>query len=86
MLTLEITSFIITLSIGGVALLRIFNDSRKNICSIIMNIMLGGALFAIINLMGFSIKLNLITGGIITFLGVPGIILIVLLKLMFGFF
>lgn len=86
MLTLEITSFIITLSIGGVALLRIINDSRKNICSIIMNIMLGGALFAIINLMGFSIKLNLITGSIITFLGVPGIILIVLLKLMFGFF
>lgn len=86
MITLEITSFIITLSIGGIALLRIFNDSRKNICSIIMNIMLGGTLFAIINTMGFTINLNFITGSIITFLGVPGIVLIVILKLMFGFF
>ena len=86
MITLEITSFIITLSIGSIALLRIFNDSRKNICSIIMNIMLGGTLFAIINTMGFTINLNFITGSIITFLGVPGIVLIVILKLMFGFF
>lgn len=86
MITLEITSFIITLSLGGVALLRILNESRKNICSIIMNVMLGGALFAIINIMGFSINLNLITGSIITFLGVPGIILIIILKLMFGIF
>ena len=86
MITLEITSFIITLSVGGIALFRIFNDSRKNICSIIMNLMLGGFLFAMINILGFSINLNLITGSIITFLGVPGIVLIVILKLMFGIF
>lgn len=86
MLTLEATSFIITLSVGGVALFRVLNDSKKNICSIIINLLLGGALFAIINIMGFSINLNLITGSIITFLGVPGVVLIVLLKLLFRIF
>ena len=86
MITLEVTSFIITLSIGGFALIRIFNDSRKNICSIIMNLLLGGFLFAMINIMGFSVNLNFITGSIITFLGVPGIVLIVILNLLFGCF
>ena len=86
MLALEITSFIITFSIGGTALFRILNDSRKNICSVITNIMFGGFFFAIINIIGYTINLNFITGSIITFLGVPGIILIVLLKLMFGVF
>ena len=86
MLTLEIVSFVITFSIGGIALFRTINDARKNICSIIINIMFGGFFFAIINIMGYSINLNFITGSIIMFLGVPGIILIILLKLMFGIF
>ena len=86
MIALEVTSFVITLSIGGIALFKIFNDSRKNICSIIVNMMVGGALFALINIMGFHINLNFITGTLITFLGIPGIVLIIILKLMFGIF
>jgi hypothetical protein len=86
MATLEIVSFVITMSIGGVTLIRIINDSRKHLCSIVINILLGGFFFALINIIGFKINLNLITGSIITFLGVPGIALIVILKLMFGIF
>lgn len=83
---IEITSFIVTVSLGGVALIRIFNESRKNICSIIVNILLGGTLFAILNIIGVRIDLNLITGGIIAFLGVPGVGLIILLKSLFKIF
>ncbi len=83
---LEITSFIVTAGVGGIALFKVFNDSRKNICAIVLNILFGGALFVILNILGYTINLNLITGGIITFLGIPGIILIILLKTMFGLF
>ena len=72
---LEIASYIVTASIGGFALLRILNDSRKNLCSVILNAMLGGTLFTILNIMGLKIALNFITGGIILLLGVPGVVL-----------
>ena len=86
MLALEVTSFVVTLSIGGFALFKIFRDSIKNLCSIILNIMIGGALFAMLNIMGVSITLNLISGSIIAFLGVPGVVLLVILKSIFGIF
>ncbi len=82
----EITSYLITALFGGVALFRTFNDSRKNICSIIINVILGGTLFIILNIMGVKIPLNLITGGIVVFLGVPGVVLIILLKVIFKIF
>ena len=48
--------------------------------------MFGGALFALLNIMGFSITLNLISGCIIAFLGVPGVVLLVILKIILGIF
>lgn len=86
MLAVEITSFLVTISIGGIALLRILRDSMGNICSVILNIMFGGALFAMLNIMGFSITLNLFSGCIIVFLGVPGVVLLVILKIILGIF
>ena len=83
---LEIDFYIVTESIGGFALLRILNDSRKNLCSVILNAMLGGTLFTILNIMGLKIALNFITGGIILLLGVPGVVLILILKGIFRIF
>lgn len=81
---IEVSSFIVTSIIGAVALIRVMNDARKSICSIILNIMFGGALFVILNIMGVTIALNLVTGGIITFLGVPGVVLLIILKIIFN--
>lgn len=86
MITIEIIAFAIVFLLAIIALFRIINDSRKNICSIIINTILGGTIFVVLNMMGFSIKFNIITGGIIVFLGIPGTILIVILKLLFGIF
>lgn len=83
---LEITSLVFTASISFLALIRILNETRKNICSIIINILLGGIVFIIFNIIGFKITLNFITGGIIALLGLPGTILIVFLKLIFKIF
>jgi len=86
MIAIEIVSFIITASIGGIAFLRILNESRKNLFSIFINIILGGSLFILLNTIGFSITLNYITGSIITLLGIPGIGLLVILKIILGIF
>lgn len=86
MVTLEMISFIVTISVGGFAIFRILNESRKHLCSIIVNIMLGGFFFALINIIGYTINLNLITGSIIAFLGVPGVVFIIILKVMFKMF
>lgn len=83
---LEIGAYIVTVSFGGFLLIRIFNATRKNLCSIILNIMLGGSLFLILNLMGAELPFNLITGGMIVFLGAPGVIAIILLRILFGIF
>lgn len=86
MAALQITSYLFTICVGGVALLRIFKDSFKNLSSIILNIMFGGALYAMINILGFPITLNILSGCIIAFLGVPGVVLLVILKIIFGIF
>lgn len=86
MAPVQITSFIFTFFVGGVALLRIFRDSVKSMSSIVLNLLFGGALYAMVNILGFSITLNLISGCIIAFLGVPGVVLLVILKIIFGIF
>lgn len=83
---LEIGSYVVTVSFGGFLLIRIFNATRKNLCSIILNILLGGSLFLILNIMGASLPFNLVTGCMIAFLGVPGVVAIILLRILFGIF
>lgn len=64
---------------------KIFILPLKTILKIILNSILGGALIAIINFIGgmfnFHIGLNIITAIIIGLLGLPGTILLIILKL-----
>ena len=86
MATVQITSFIFTLFVGVLTLIRIFRDSVESLSNIVWNLLFGGALYVMVNILGFPITLNLITGGIITFLGVPGVLLLVILKIIFRIF
>lgn len=86
MAVVEVSSFLITSFVGMVALARIINDARKSLCSIILNIMFGGTLFIILNIIGVDITLNLITGSVVTLLGIPGVILLIVLKTIFKIF
>lgn len=83
MSVLAISSLIFISSIGFLALFRILNETRKNLCSIIINILLGGALLTILNLMKIKIVLNFITCGCVALLGVPGVIFTVILNYIF---
>lgn len=64
---------------------RVFVLPLKKILKLIINSVLGGLLIYIINLIGsafeFHIGLNIITSIFVGILGIPGAILLVLLKL-----
>lgn len=67
---------------------KIFLVPLKSIFKLILNSVLGGVLIYIINVVGilfnFHIGLNVITSIIIGILGVPGAILLVVVKLLLG--
>lgn len=67
---------------------KIFLVPLKSIFKLILNSILGGVLIYIINIVGmlfdFHIGLNIITSILIGILGVPGAILLVVVKLLIG--
>lgn len=67
---------------------RVFALPLKKILRLIINSALGGLLIYIINLIGsafeFHIGLNIVTSTFVGILGIPGAILLVLLKLFLG--
>lgn len=67
---------------------RIFIIPIKHIFKLILNSIVGGVLILLINLIGenfgFHIGLNLITAIFVGLLGIPGSVLLVLIKLMIG--
>ena len=67
---------------------RLFIVPIKTICKLIINSVLGGISIFIINLIGgyfgFHIGLNLITSIFIGILGIPGVIVIIIIKLLLG--
>lgn len=67
---------------------KLFIWPLKKIMKLILNSILGGALIYLINIIGmnfgFHIGLNLLTAIIVGLLGVPGAVLLVLLKIIIG--
>jgi len=67
---------------------RIFILPIKSILKLVLNSILGGLIIYLINLIGglfsFHIGLNYITAIIAGILGVPGVILLVILKIFIG--
>lgn len=67
---------------------RIFILPVKNILKLVLNSILGALIIYLINLIGalfsFHIGLNYITAIIVGILGVPGAVLLIILKLFLG--
>ena len=67
---------------------RIFIVPIKTILKLIVNSILGGITIFIVNLIGsiwgFHIGLNLITSIFVGLLGIPGVIVIIIIKLILG--
>lgn len=67
-----------------VVLINLMLKSAKRMSMIIINGILGGALFIMLNILGMKLAVNAITIGIIGLLGVPGVLLVVIMKLVLG--
>lgn len=67
---------------------KIFIVPLKTILKLIVNSIIGGVIIFIINLIGgffnFHIGLNLITSIFVGILGIPGAVVVVLIKLLLG--
>ena len=67
---------------------KLFIWPLKNIIKLVINSILGGVLIYIINVIGmnfgFHIGLNLITSIVVGLLGLPGAILLIILKIIVG--
>ncbi len=58
--------------------------SAKKITFLLMNTLFGGALFAILNILGMGLPVTWVTVILTCFLGIPGVILIIILKFVLG--
>lgn len=65
-------------------LINLMLKTAKRMSMIIINGILGGALFIMLNILGMKLAVNAITIGIIGLLGVPGVLLVVIMKLVLG--
>lgn len=67
---------------------RIFIVPIKRILKLVINSVLGGVVIWIINLVGssfgFSIGINIFTSLVVGILGLPGVVCLILIKLMIG--
>ena len=68
--------------LGGISLIKSISEKKSIILVILINSILGGILYTLLNLIGMSINLNIITASCIGILGVPGMLLVVVLKLL----
>ena len=73
--------------VGIVIVLVIFGfmiKSVKKISFIIMNTLFGGALLVGFNIMGMQIPITFVTVGLTVLLGVPGVLIILVMKFVLG--
>lgn len=61
--------------------LRVLVSKQDGLVTILLNVLFGGTLFTILNICGFNMPLDLISGSCIIFGGFPGVILLVIFKL-----
>lgn len=84
----EIAAYLIS-AVLVLVLCRIFFKPLKSVLVMIFHSALGGAGLYIFNLIfaqtGFAIGLNIVTASICGLLGLPGLIFLILGKLLFGY-
>lgn len=65
------------------AVLKVIGLSMKIIARFIFNALIGGIVISIINLFGANITLTWISAAIVGFLGVPGVIIVLIMQFLF---
>lgn len=68
----------------AIVVISLMIKSAKKISFLILNILFGGALFVILNIFGLQLPITVTTVAITGLLGVPGVILIIIMKFVLG--
>lgn len=77
-MTIVLTYILAILILFGI--LKLFGLSMKIIMKFIFNALIGGIVISVINLFGAGITLTWLTAAIVGFLGVPGVIIVLIMK------
>ena len=86
MLVTTFASYILIAIFGIFALVKLLSDRRFMFVTILLNVMLGGTMYIVLNFCKLDLPFNVISASFITLLGIPGVILLIILKLVFKFF
>ena len=62
--------------------LKLFGLSMKIIAKFIFNALIGGIVISLINLFGANITLTWLSAALVGFLGVPGVIIVLIMQFM----
>lgn len=68
----------------AIVLIGLMIKSAKKVSFLILNVLFGGALFIIFNIFGLQLPINIITVVLTGLLGVPGVILVIIMKFIIG--
>lgn len=68
----------------AIVLIVLMLKSAKRITFLLINILFGGALFIILNIFNLNLPVSALTVILTALLGVPGVILIVIMKFVLG--
>ena len=82
---MDILAFIFSVIVAVVLLKFVFKVSI-GVIGVLFNSLVGAAILYVLNLFGLKIQINWITSIIVGFLGIPGVVLLVILKLVFKIF
>jgi len=84
---MEIVAYVLA-AILGLILCRVFWRPLKSVLAMILSSVLGGAGLYIFNMvfagLGFSLGVNIVTAAVCGLFGLPGLVLLVLLKVVFA--
>ena len=68
---------------GFTTIVKALARKEDFLVTILLNVLFGGALFIILNIFKVELPLNLVSGACIAIAGFPGVILLVILKIVF---
>lgn len=80
MLVTNIVSYVFVSILGIVSITKIIDDKYSALATLTLNLLLGGFLYALLNIWNLNLPLNIFSASCITVLGVPGVLLLVILK------
>lgn len=84
MISIDVISTYAMLFFISIVIITAMLKSVKKISTIIINSLIGGTLFIILNILGLELPVNIISILVTALLGIPGVLLIIVYMLVMG--